>query len=1063
MPEDFKKLSDKIGQVIFPGGKGVIENLVIEGQEQLTPTKHIPRGSVHFVGRETELTLVHEDLQGGDDVAISGMGGVGKTELATQYAKQYQNNYGGIIWFNDRASNLAAEVLSFFIQLGFKIPQEQGGRLLTLKEQVAWCWLQYPKADLPILIVFDDVTSLDNLGGVVPRDKRFRVLVTTRLRNLDPNLIQEIPLDVLSPEKALELLKQLLGKDKRVDNQPKTANAICKFLEYLPLGIELVGAYLAQDPDLHLYIMLERLQQRKLAEAALQDRETLNSTQLGVKAAFALTWEELEPPTQQLGRFLSLFAPQSILWDLVVWVATGGDDDPSPNLSPTGGEALIPPFSHREGELGLGLSPDENNDSSPNLPSTEGEALIPPFPRREGGLGGLGLPDEINEAKKQLYKRHLLQQVEDSEGYYKIHALVRWFLQEQLANAGEIKPVLETTFATAMIKVAKLVPQSPTSEDIESISVVIPHIEDLGERIIAEVNQAREQQINSPASVLNDEVLWIFEGVARFYQGQGLYQLAEDWYKECVKVCQALFSGDHFYVATSLNNLAFLYDHQGRYSEAEPLYIEALTMTKRLFTGDHLNVATSLNNLASLYDHQGRYSEAEPLYIEALTMTKRLFTGDHLDVARSLNNLAFLYKSQGRYSDAESLYIKALAMIKRLFTYDYPYVATSLNNLAYLYDSQGRYSEAEPLYMEALAMKKRLFTYDHPDVATSLNNLAGFYKDQGQYSEAEPLLIEALAMRKRLFTGDHPDVAGSLNNLAGFYKDQGQYSEAEPLLIEALAMRKRLFTGDHPDVAGSLNNLAGFYKDQGQYSEAEPLLIEALAMRKRLFTGDHPDVAGSLNNLAVLYNNQGRYSEAEPLYMEALAMRKRLFTGDHPDLATSLNNLAEFYRSQGQYSEAEPLYIEALAMLQRVLGDNHPNVASSLNNLAVLYNNQGRYSEAELLQIEALAMKKRLFTGDHPDVASSLNNLAELYRSQGRYSEAEPLYIEALAMFQRVLGDNHPNTVTVRENLAILQRQLTPVPIWQRWLSRFFQLLLVILILPFYLLWQLAKKIIRNS
>ncbi|BBD57783.1 putative kinesin light chain [Nostoc sp. HK-01] len=199
--------------------------------------------------------------------------------------------------------------------------------------------MQYPQADLPILIVFDDVTSLDNLGEVVPSDNRFRVLVTTRLRNLDPNFIQEISLDVLSPDKALELLKKLLGKDKRVDNQQQAADAICEVLEYLPLGIELVGAYLAQDPDLHLYIMLERLQQRKLAEAALQDRETLNSTQLGVKAAFALTWEELEPPTQQLGKFLSLFAPQSILWNLVMWVATGGDDedDPSPNLSPRGG------------------------------------------------------------------------------------------------------------------------------------------------------------------------------------------------------------------------------------------------------------------------------------------------------------------------------------------------------------------------------------------------------------------------------------------------------------------------------------------------------------------------------------------------------------------------------------------------------------------------------------------------------------------------------------------------------------------------------------------------------
>ncbi|WP_292853423.1 tetratricopeptide repeat protein [Nostoc sp. NMS8] len=857
---------------------------------KLSPTKSIPyRGSVNFVGRETELRMVHEDLQRGDYVAIAGMGGVGKTELATQYARRYQQDYGGIAWFNDRETNLTAEVLEYFqFQLGFEIPQELGGRLLNLKEQVAWCWSRYPNSKLPILIVFDDVTDLDNLRQVVPNNNRFRVLITTRLRNLDPNFIQEIPLDVLSPQKepgkALELLKRLLGeKNKRVKNQAQAATAICECLEYLPLGIELVGGYLASDPDISLDIMFGRLQERKLTEAALQDRETLNSTQLGVKAAFALTWSELDPLAQQLGKLLSLFSPALILWDLVIWVATGG------------GEA--------------------ENEEERQLTWSE---------------------NELNEARKQLYGRNLLQRVEEREGCYKIHTLVRWFLQEQLAASGKTKSVLETTFAIAMITVAQILPDSPTSEQIENIRDVVPHLEDLGNRLIAEIKQAKEAEIISLASVPNDEVIWIFVGIKRFYEGQGLYQLAEPWSEECVNVCQSLFAGDHSNVASSLNNLAGLYNSQGRYSDAEPLLIDALAMTKRLFASDHPNVATSLNNLAELYNSQGRYSDAEPLYIEALAMRKRLFAGDH------------------------------------------PNVATSLNNLAELYNSQGRYSDAEPLYIEALAMRKRLFASDHPNVATILNNLAGLYNSQGRYSDAKLLLIDALAMTKRLFTGDHPDVATSLNNLALLYNSQGRYSDAEPLLIDALAMTKRLFASDHPNVATGLNNLALLYNSQGRYSDAEPLLIDALAMRKRLFTGDHPDVATSLNNLALLYNSQGRYSDAEPLL------------------------------------------------------------------------------------IDALAMTKRLFASDHPNVATSLNNLAELYNSQGRYSDAEPLYKEALAMSDRIFGVDHPTTATIRENLAILQRQSTPRAIWLRQLGQFVQILLAIFILPFYLLWRLAKKLIRN-
>ena len=107
-------------------------------------------------------------------------------------------------------------------------------------------------------------------------------------------------------------------------------------------------------------------------------------------------------------------------------------------------------------------------------------------------------------------------------------------------------------------------------------------------------------------------------------------------------------------------------------------------------------------------------------------------------------------------------------------------------------------------------------------------------------------------------------------------------------------------------------------------------------------------------------------------------------------------------------------------------------------------------------------MTKRLFPGGHPNVATTLNNLAGLYYSQGRYSEAEPLYIQSLEIRERIFGINHPFTATIRENLAILQRQSTPRPIRKRRLGQFVQILLAILILPFSLLWRLAKKLIRN-
>ncbi len=203
------------------------------------------------MGRETELAKLHEYLQEGDDVSIAGMGGVGKTELVKQYAKRYQQEYGGSLWFDCRDRDVAGEILQFFrLEFEYEIPQELSGKLLSTKEQVAWCWRKYPESNLPILVIFDDVSNVNQLREVLPHHYRFRVLITTRRKRLDPKLIQDLPLDVLSPEKepekALELLELLLGQpDSRVKRERKAAAVLCECLGYLPLGIELVGGYLA--------------------------------------------------------------------------------------------------------------------------------------------------------------------------------------------------------------------------------------------------------------------------------------------------------------------------------------------------------------------------------------------------------------------------------------------------------------------------------------------------------------------------------------------------------------------------------------------------------------------------------------------------------------------------------------------------------------------------------------------------------------------------------------------------------------------------------------------------
>ncbi len=737
-------------------------------------------GSPNFVGREEELAEIHAKLQEGQGVivcAVEGMGGVGKTELALQYATRYQQEYVARYWFSLRETGLAQAVV---IMASPYLDLPEAMQSASLDEQAAWYWQNWLPESGKLLVILDDVPNAESIPDVaMPIDPRVRVLVTTRERELNVGF-ESVPLDVLSEEKALELLRKIVGAAK-VDKELVTVKEICKTLGYLPLGIELIGEYLSKNRFLTFAKLQERL---NLADESIaRERKYRFYGHRGVEAAIQLSWDDISTGSQRVAMLLGLFAPVEILWDLVAWI---------------GSQAEI----------------------------TEAE---------------------LNEARGQLDSLHLIQPIDEECNFYKIHTLVREFFRAKLLKAEE-NHQFRQAFVNSLLGIAKKIPQSPIQDLIAMVAPAIPHLDLLSREMLDDILNPEK----------DNNLAWAFGGMARFYEGQGLYALAEDSWKRCLDAVKKILGDRHPNVATSLNNLAELYRSQGRYAEAEPIYKQSLELDKSIYGESHIEIATDLNNLALLYDSQGRYAEAEPLHQESLQLRRELLGDRHPNVAQSLNNLALLYYSQGRYAEAEPLYLDALQLRRELLGDRHPDVATSLNNLAELHRSQGRYVEAEPLYQESLRLCRELLGDQHPYVASSLNNLAELYRSQGRYAEAEPLYLDALQLRQEILGDRHPDVATSLNNLAALYYSQGRYAEAEPLYQDSLQLWRSLLGDHHPDVAKSLNNLATLYKSQGRYAEAEPLYQESLQLSRELLGYRHPDVADSLFRRCIKEYELGR-------------------------------------------------------------------------------------------------------------------------------------------------------------------------------------------------------------
>lgn len=356
-------------------------------QPQEAPN-NVPRSGVaKFIGREPELLQLHTQLQQGSLVSISaveGMGGVGKTELAIQFTQRYASFYkGGIAWLFAREFNVGTQVVGFAqAQLNLKIPEG-----LELLDQVAFCWRHWQEGE--VLLVLDDVVNYgQDVEPYLPPSafSRFKIVMTTRLKFGPP--IQSLSLDVLSPDQALELLAVVIGAD-RVQSELKIANTLCKWLEYLPLGIELVGRYLFKRTDLSLSVLLFRLEEKAKRRKAIQhdalQRDEASGTataRRGAEAAFELSWDELDQSSQHLGKLLSLFAPAPIPWYLA--------------------ESVEQKYC-------------ENSDKNREFDE-----------------------ESFEKARTRLLELHLLQLSQQQEQIYRLHSLIREFFRGKLEGEADV-------------------------------------------------------------------------------------------------------------------------------------------------------------------------------------------------------------------------------------------------------------------------------------------------------------------------------------------------------------------------------------------------------------------------------------------------------------------------------------------------------------------------------------------------------------------------------------------------------------------------------------------------
>ncbi|HKV60055.1 MAG TPA: tetratricopeptide repeat protein [Ktedonobacteraceae bacterium] len=648
----------------------------------------------YFTGREPLLRFLHERLSTARTAALTqthaqalyGLGGIGKTQTAAEYAFRYSGEYRGVYWIRAATrETLVADyvALAELLELSGKDKQDQ---------QIVAAVKRWLAAHEDWLLILDNADDLRLAQQFLPTSHKGYILFTTRAQ-ASGAIAASVEVEKLQPRDGILLLlrwSKLLNVDALLEQARAEdragAERIVREMDGLPLALVQAAAYVEETGcSLAEYLQLYDTHRKDLL--ARRSNLPLDYTET-VATTWELSFQQVEqqnPAAADILRLCAFLAADAIPQELLMRA-----------IDETGAEAS------------------DSYKLNAALEVLRRYSLV----RRDGDTNMLSihrlvqavLRESMDEQTQRLWAERTVRAVNVAfpETDYGTGATQ----QNYLPHVQECTALIEQYhlyFSEATQLLYK-------AGDFLYFQGFYPQSRSLHQQAL----MIREQVYGSDDPAIAESL----NALAVLSRLEGNFEQAERFHRQALSIREKALGLDHPATILSLNNLGILYSNQRKYELAEPLLKQALNIRERILGSEHPNTLMSFLNLAKLYLEQHNYVQAEQLLKQTLATCERTLEPEHTLIAQNLNLLARLHYEQGDYERAEVFWKQSLAILEKTLGSEHPATAGVLNALAELYFAQGRHTQAQFLCQKALSICENILGPEHPDTIAYREHLS---------------------------------------------------------------------------------------------------------------------------------------------------------------------------------------------------------------------------------------------------------------------------------------------------------------------------------------------------